>query len=114
VPLSTDQIRQHLERLTYKPGWSFRVYTGRFEGQHVTIETTVPNTYHEGKTVTLRIESALPPMRDTQALEDWLAWRVIRIESHEAREFLRKDGLPIYDPHAPFADRDQPAYGEQS
>jgi hypothetical protein len=37
---------------------------------------------------------------------------VIRIESHEAREFLKRDGLPIYDPHAPFADRDQPAYGE--
>jgi hypothetical protein len=111
-PLSTAQIQAHLKRLTYKDGWAFRVYDGRFEGQHLTIETTVPNTYRPGQTVTLRVESCLPPMRDTGQLEEWLAWRLGRLELHEMREHLKRDRVCIFDPHAPRAERDLPAFGE--
>jgi hypothetical protein len=111
-PLSTQQIREHLKRLAYKPGWAFKAYDGRWEGQHLVIETTVPNTYRPGQTVTLRVESMLPPLRDTHQLEEWLAWRLGRLEIHEMREHLKRDGLCIHDPHAPRAERDLPAFGD--
>jgi hypothetical protein len=45
-------------------------------------------------------------MRDVQALEDWIAWRLSRLEVHEMREFLKRDGKVISDPHAPHAEHD--------
>lgn len=104
--LTTPEIQAHLWRLAYKPGWTFEAYDGRWEGQHIVIRTHVPDTYNEGQTVVLDVHSMLPPMRDTQALEEWLAWRLGRLEQHEMREFLKRDGEVIYDPHAPLADRD--------
>jgi hypothetical protein len=32
--LTTAEVAAHLERLSYRPGWSFAVYDGRWEGQH--------------------------------------------------------------------------------
>jgi hypothetical protein len=103
--LTTPEIHAHLRRLAYKPGWEFQVYDGRWEGQHLVIRTEVPDTYSD-QTVVLDVHSMLPPMRDTRALEEWLAWRLGRLELHELREFLKRDGRPIFDPHAPGADRD--------
>jgi hypothetical protein len=31
--LTVEGIRAHLERLSYKDGWSFDVYEGRWEGR---------------------------------------------------------------------------------
>jgi hypothetical protein len=33
--LTVEGIRAHLERLSYKDGWSFDVYEGRWEGPHI-------------------------------------------------------------------------------
>jgi hypothetical protein len=104
--LTTSEIQAHLERLTYKPGWSIKAYDGRWEGQHVVITTVVDDAYKPGETQTLDVHSMLPPMADTDHLEQWLAWRLGRLELHEMREFLRRDGKPIYNPHAPYAERD--------
>ena len=104
--LTTEQIQAHLDTITYKPGWSFRVYDGRWEGQHIVIRTEVADTYNPGESTTLDVHSMLPPMRDVQALEEWLAWRLGRLEIHEMREFLKRNGQIIFDPHAEYADRD--------
>lgn len=104
--MTTSEIQDHLSRITYKPGWELKIYDGRWEGQHLVITTVVPDSYHPGETVTLDVHSMLPPMRDGNALDEWLAWRLGRIEVHEMREFLRRDGRPIYDPHAEYAERD--------
>lgn len=104
--LSTQDIQAHLKRITYKPGWTITAYDGRWEGQHVVVRTEVEDTYNPGTTTTLDVHSMLPPMRDTQTLEEWVAWRLQRLECHEMREFLKRDGQPIYDPHAEHADRD--------
>lgn len=104
--LITADLAQVLARVTYKPGWRFAVYDGRFEGQHLVITTQVLDAYDPDSTVTLDVHSMLPPMRDEQQFLDWLLWRVCRIETHEAREFLRVNGVSHNDPHAEYADRD--------
>lgn len=104
--LSTAQLAAHLERITYKTGWSFEVYDGRWEGQHIVIRTEVEDTYSPGHKVVLDVHSMLPPMRDVDDFENWLAWRLGRLEIHEMREFLKRDGEVIFDPHAEYADRD--------
>lgn len=105
--LTIAETQAHLAKLTYKPGWSFSAYEGLFEGHHIVIRTNVEDSYHPGEKVTLDIRSPLPPFQDILDLEHWLIWRLSIIETHEAREWLQKDGKPIFDPHADFAERDE-------
>jgi hypothetical protein len=105
--LTVEGIRAHLERLSYKDGWTFDVYEGRWEGQHLVIRTEIEDAALRGRKVVLDVHSMLPPMRDTIALEEWLAWRLGRLEVHEMREFLRRDGRVIFDPHGADADHDR-------
>jgi hypothetical protein len=105
--LSTAQVQAVFDRVTYKDGWSLEVYDGRFEGQHVVITTVVADAYDQTKTVTLDVHSSLPPMRDEQAVLEWLAWRLGRLETHEMLEFLRLDGSCWVDPHRTDADQDR-------
>lgn len=103
--LSTIEILDELEHLSYKPGWTFHIYDGVWEGQHFVIRTEVLDA-SIAATTTLDIHSMLPPCADLQAFHRWLAWRLQRIETHEMREFLRRDGTPLFDPHAPGAEHD--------
>jgi hypothetical protein len=103
--LTTHEIQQHLRKLSYKENWTFSAYEGRYEGQHIVIRASVPDSYSDG-TVVLDVHSMLPPMRDKRHLEEWLLWRLARIEVHEAREFLKRNGRVLFDPHAPDADKD--------
>lgn len=105
-PLTTAQLQDTLDRITYKPGWEFAIYDGRHEGQHVVIVTVVPDAYNPDKTVTLDVHSMLPPMFTEHQFFEWVAWRLRRIEIHEAREFLCVDGRVYDDPHADGADKD--------
>lgn len=104
--LTTGQVEAALERVTYKPGWTFRVYDGAWEGQHLVIRTAAPDAYQPGQTTDLDIHSPLPPMPDEAHLHAWLMWRLARIEVHEMREFYRVDGQPVSDPHGPDANQD--------
>lgn len=106
--LTVDQINAHLDRITYKPGWSFQAYMGKWEGMHLTIFTEVDDAFRPGEKVRLRVESFLGPNDyiNTRMLEKWLMWRLARIEVHEMREFFKRDGKVIDSPHAEFADRD--------
>lgn len=104
--LTVAEIRNYLGLLEYKPGWCFTAYEGAFEGPHIVIQAKMPNAYHPDEDIILDIHSPLPPMADVEQLHRWLVWRLCRIESHEAREWLRKDGRPLFDPHGPGADRD--------
>jgi hypothetical protein len=106
--LTTAQIQTELARITYRQGWTLTAYDGAFEGQHLAIRAVLPNAYRPTETVTVDVHSTLPPIPDVDYLHRWLIWRICRIESHEAREFFRVDGKPLFDPHAEHADRDQP------
>jgi hypothetical protein len=98
--LTVEGIRAHLERLSYKDGWSFDVYEGRWEGPHIVIRTEVEDALLRGRRTVLDVHSMV-------ALEEWLAWRLGRLEVHEMREFFKRDGRVIFDPHGPDADHDR-------
>lgn len=94
-------------RMSYKPGWSFTVYEGEWEGPHVAIKVEgLPNTYQD-EPIDICVHSMVPPMEHPGQFTRWLAWRIGRIELHEMREFLKLDGKILYDPHAPFANEDR-------
>jgi hypothetical protein len=97
--LELDDLRRIFAGFSYRPGWAFFVWLHPQEGLHVTIEADVDNAYDPGASVHLNIHSPLPPFRNEQAVEDWLLWRLTRIETHEASEFLRRDGRQIRNPH---------------
>lgn len=97
--LTSTQIRDHLAELHYKPGWTWTLQEDPWEGPYIRFLIDVPDTYGTG-TTTLGINTWLPPMETTQQLDLFIAWRLARIENHEAREFLKRDGKPIFDPHA--------------
>ena len=101
-----EEIQDHLDRITYKPGWSFLAYEGRWEGHHIAITTCVPDAFNPGKNVTLDVHSMLPPMESTDDLDRWLMWRLARIEVHEMREWYKRDGWVIDSPHVENAERD--------
>jgi hypothetical protein len=105
--LTADEIRAHLARLTYRPGWAFELYEGRFEGLHLRITATVDDSLRPGETVVLGVNSRLPWMADSGQLESWLAHRLAAIEVHEMREWLKRDGEAIFDPHAEGAGEDR-------
>jgi hypothetical protein len=98
--LTLVELRTHLARLTYRPGWALRIVDGTWEGPELHIAATVADSYHPDADVELDIRTFLPPQVDTEAFERWLGWRLGRIESHEMREWLKRDGRPIFDPHA--------------
>ncbi len=105
--LTTEQIAAHLKRLTYKPGWTFEVYQGRWEGHHIVIRTEVPDTYKPGETCVLDVHSFLHPVETVEELERWLMHRIVRLEIHEAREFFKRDNRVLFNPHAPDAEHDR-------
>jgi hypothetical protein len=99
--LSAAEVRDVVETLTYRPGWAMSLYLDPHEGLHVAIEAEVDDAYHPGQMIHLDIHSALPPFADEDAVEQWMLWRLERIGSHEVREWLRRDGRIVSDPHHP-------------
>lgn len=104
--LTVAAMDELLAGVQYKPGWLLRVYEGAFEGPHLRVTATVPNAYQPDETVELDVWSPIPPLSGVRAFDRWLAWRLCRVESHECREWLRRDNQPIFDPHGSHADRD--------
>jgi hypothetical protein len=101
--LTRWQIERELRLLTYKEGWEWSLLEDEHEGLYVRWIITLPDSYNPGETVDLGINSWLPPIPDRDYLAKWFLWRVKRIESHEAREFLKRDGVILFDPHAEAA-----------
>lgn len=105
-----------LARVRYRPGWTFTLYQGDFEGPHLRIRADVENSYRPGQTVALDIHSPVPlaVIADGPALLRYLAWRLQIVESHEMREWLKLDGVVVFDPHAPDVNRDLPGLDEET
>ncbi len=98
--LTYAEVGEVVAQVTYRPGWRLETYEDPHEGLAIAIVAEVEDAYHPGQTVELDIHSYIPPMRDRQAVLDWLLWRLERIASHEVREFARFDGQLIAGPHA--------------
>lgn len=112
--LSTAEIQSYLTRVSYKPGWVFSYYEGRWEGPHLRIYCAeVPDSFTPGETTVLDIHCFLSPndIADTTALNRYLMYRLGRIEMHEMREFFKVNGKVVSSPHMPHADRDTEEFG---
>lgn len=105
APLTTDQLQAALAEVTYRPGWSFSLSEHRWEGTKIRILAEVRNSNRPDETITLGIDSFVPPMSTVAQFHQWLIYRLIRIESHEAREWLREHDQPLFNPHPEPAGR---------
>jgi len=99
--LTLEQLQAEIKRYTYRPGWQMSVFQDPFEGPCFYLLAHVQDAYNPTQTVPLGIRSNIPPMRTVEAFGEWLQWRLIQVEIHEAREYLRRDNKILYDPHDP-------------
>jgi hypothetical protein len=99
--LTRDQVEAHLATLDYRDGVMWTVTEDPWEGIKVRILYPVEDTYNPGQSTMLGIDSYLSPndRTTTQALDLWFTWRMWRIEGHEAREYVKRHGVPLFDPH---------------
>jgi hypothetical protein len=99
--LTLEGLQVEIAKYYYREGWSLEVFADPWEGPCLYVVADVPDAYHPGETVELRIRSNIPPIPSAEYFAIWLAWRIQLIESHEARELLRRryDDRPVFDPH---------------
>ena len=104
LPFEPPHLRALIDSLTYKPGWEFSLGVFRVDGQargwafYVVSFTT--NSLRPPLQIRVRHEFLVPPAsynRDTWAA--WLFDRVRDVETHEAGEFFRLDGVREFAPH---------------
>src|SRR4051812_32339565 len=96
------QLTARISSYTYKPGWQLSVYLDPWEGSVLRVVPDVPDAYHPSQTIQLRITSRIPPMVSGPDFDHYVLWRLDQIERHECREWLRRGGKPLYDPHDPI------------
>jgi hypothetical protein len=97
--LTLEQLQAEIKRYTYRSGWAMSVFGDPFEGPCFYLEADVRDAYDPGKTVPLRIRAVIPPIPTREYFGEWLQKRLIEVEIHECREYLRRDGKILYDPH---------------
>jgi hypothetical protein len=100
--MTFSALEAAVARFSYREGWRFSVHLDEFLGPYLRIIAPVANGYDPRKRVDLGIDCRLPPgaLRSAEGLKEWLLWRLIEVEVHECREFLRYDGELVSDPHA--------------
>lgn len=99
--LTLEELQDEIEEYTYRPGWELSVFADPWEGPCLYVKATVENAYQK-EPLEIRVRSLIPPIPDAEYFGHWLLWRLIQIENHEAREFLRYGGEPLFDPHDPI------------
>lgn len=108
--MDIQTAKDYLSRVTYRPGWTFEIYQGAFEGPHLHIYAEVADSNNPDKMIPLDIHSPIPLMvlNDIENFMGYLAWRLKIIETHEMREWLKWDNKVVFNPHAMDADQDLP------
>lgn len=105
-PLTIQQMQDELDKITYRKGWKFSVRQGAFEGAILEVVAWLDDSVNVGKKMKFHPPIPIPPCRSIEDFHLWLIYRLIRIESHEAREFFKVDGVPVFYPHMEGADQD--------
>lgn len=98
--MTAEQVRRQMASYTYRPRWTFELIEGHCEGLQTRMVGPVEDSYHPGRTIDLGINDWLPPLATPDDLDRWMAYRCQRIEIHESREWLRRNGVLVNDPHA--------------
>lgn len=105
--LTVQQMRERAAKYSYRKGWTIEVREGAFEGSHLEITCRLDDSVELGKTTEFRVNSSIPPQLSIEQFDLYILNRLLRIESHECREWFKLDGKSLYYPHANLSDRDQ-------
>lgn len=96
---------EYFSRITYRPDHEFYYsYMIDYDGHKVVIVRPVEDTYNPGKMVKVAFTRHLPPwifFNGQLELVDRFMRAVFHdMETHEADEWFRRDGVMLFDPHA--------------
>lgn len=97
--MGLEELSLILSQVTAFPGWTFKLYYDKWEGLGIRMEALMLDSRHPGKMTVSGINSPLPPMQGADQLINWIAWRILRIQSHEVREWVKVNGVIWSDPH---------------
>lgn len=99
--LSTDQIHQIVERMTYMPG--SRLYVGRTPkcktGTTLVLWAQFPVRDAPEKACFVGMSDQFTNLRTPGDVHAAVLKLAMKIQFHEACEFLMADGVRVYDPH---------------
>lgn len=97
-------LAELVDRLTYKPGWKFTLIKRYDEdgsgGLTLVILSVTPDSYDVKKTSRVNHPFLVPPASYNE--RNWLAWIfdcIVKVETHEAGEFFKVDGVRPFAPH---------------
>ena len=99
-----------VSRLTYKEGWRFTLEDldrGQdSKGLTLKILITGPDSYQPDKVIRVAHYMLVPPAAyNERSWRHWLFEQILLVERHEAMEFMRVDGKPVFPPaHGPGND----------
>jgi hypothetical protein len=103
--LTVQQMQEHIAKVSYKE-WKIEVREGFAEGPHIEIIALLDDSVELGKKTEFRVNSPIGYMQTIEQFNLFLLARLLRIESHETREWFKVDGKPIFYPHEKYSDRD--------
>lgn len=85
-------------RLSYKPGWKFKI--GGPGGRYLCVFATTPDSNNPGQNRTTQHQFEIPDdMPDGRAFCRWVLDQLLLAELHEAGEFFAIDGHRPFFPH---------------
>lgn len=93
-------LRELVEQIKYKPRWTFSLSRDDRESLILYIISNTDNSMDFSNRINVRHEFLVPLA--TYNRDTWAAWlfdRVRDVESHEAAEFFRIDGVREFAPH---------------
>ncbi len=87
--LTVQQMQERAAQYTYRKGWTIEVREGVFEGAHLEIVCLLEDSVEIGKMTEFRVNSSIPPQLSIQQFDLFILNRLLRIESHECREWFK-------------------------
>lgn len=87
-----------VSRLTYKPGWTFKI--GGPESAYLCVFAQTADSGHPDRTRCTQHMFRLPdPIPDARSFARWVFDQLLLCELHEAGEFFQVDGFAPFYPH---------------
>lgn len=84
-------------RLTYKPGWTFKI--GGPGGRYLCVFATTPDSNNPARQRTTQHMFEIPDQPDDHTAARWIFDRLLLVELHEAGEFFTLAGRRPFYPH---------------
>ena len=102
--MNVEQLRAELARWTYRPGWKFEIQAGMTCGldQMFILHVTYEAADSRAPWKTTLIKSSHPGFAEEIEMMGFAAWLqriMFKVERHESREWLWRDGEIFDDPH---------------